>query len=85
LRPNRAKLPRRHSATWNGPLPTIGGSAWKVVAASANVTDDQMCSGRIGTRTPSSSVVGAAVVNATVRESMASTEVNPTASISSSP
>ena len=43
---------------WNGPLPTTGGAAWKSVAARANGTVDQTCAGRIGTRAPSSSVVG---------------------------
>ena len=79
----RCRAASRRSGTAR--TPTTGGSRWKSVAAAANGTLDQMCSGRIGTSAPRSRVVGLAVVNVTVCGSTSCTDRRPAARVRTSP
>ena len=59
----RTKSPFLDSATWKGPVPTIGGSFWNDVSAAFGLILLQMCSGTMGTTIPSMLALGLAVVN----------------------
>jgi len=69
----RTYWPRFHSTHWNGPLPMIGGSFWKLVPASFPGTFDHTCLGTTKSTSPSMLALGLLQTKRTVSGSMTST------------